>query len=86
MEWFYEERDRIVALLRAGKTVEFLERPSPLRKIRHRVVVQLVSRDPERVREEYWFGDELLLDEIRPLDPHAIRNRLQSGWEVRIVD
>jgi 23S rRNA A2030 N6-methylase RlmJ len=86
MEWFYEMRDEVVRLLRAGKTVEFLQPASPHLKIRNRLVVRLISRSPERVREELWHGDELLLEEIRPLDSHAIRNRLQSGWAVRIVD
>jgi hypothetical protein len=85
-EWFYKERDEIVAHLRSGKTIEFHEPNRPHIKLRWRIVTRLVRRDPDEVHEVTYRGDEVLLEETRRLNPHELRNRLQVGWTWRVVE
>jgi hypothetical protein len=85
MEWFYEARDEVIKMLREGKTIEWVERPSALRK-QWRYVWRLVSQNPEVIDEQVWQGSELLLHERRRLNEHEVRNMLQVGWQFRVIE
>jgi hypothetical protein len=72
-------------MLREGKTIEWVERPSALRR-QWRYIWRLVSQNPEIIDEEVWQENELLLHERRRLNEHEVRNMLQVGWQFRVIE
>jgi hypothetical protein len=79
------ERERILELLDAGRTIEFVdERPNL--KLVYREIWTLVKKSPRKVRIRYYRNDELLLDDVQGLDEHRLGNMLLSGVRWRIAD
>jgi hypothetical protein len=79
------ERERILELLDAGRTIEFVdERPNL--KLVYREIWTLVKKSPRKVRVRWYRNGELLLDDVCSLDEHALGNMLRSGVRWRVVD
>jgi len=85
------EREQILKLLDAGKTIEFIIRKKYL-NLEYREVMTLVKKSPPKVRILYYRNGEngengeLLLDNVETLDEHKIGNLLCSGVEWRVLD
>jgi hypothetical protein len=80
------EREEILKLLDAGKTIEFVDDRRPLLNLVYREIWTLVKKSPRKVRVRYYRNGELLLDDVQSVDEHGLGNMLRSGVRWRVVD
>jgi len=83
---YVEEREEILRLLDAGRTIEFVDR-RPRLNLEYREVWTLVARSPRKARVKYYRNGELLLEDIIVVNEHDLGTMLRNptvSW--RVVD